>query len=165
MLIDADQVFSVDGYMVPDTASTSGFAAFSVSVEFGGHTIYTGEALDESTNDTQGSTLVNYESVSEIDDRAGNNFGSITGTFGVFHNIRMQSLTLGDDGVFGGVLNVGQQWLKASVLHDGSDQANTYDWNVTFQVTGPDGNMMEYWADECTMMEGEETLLSQALGC
>ena len=51
MLIDADQVFSIDGYMVPDTASTSGFAAFSVSVEFGGHTIYTGEALDESTND------------------------------------------------------------------------------------------------------------------
>ena len=164
MLIDADQVFSVDGYMVPDTASTSGFAAFSVSVEFGGHTIYTGEALDESTNDTQGSTIVNYESVSEIDDRAGNNFGSITGTFGVFHNIRMQSLTLGDDGVFGGVLNVGQQWLKASVLHDGSDQTNTYDWNVTFQVTGPDGNMMEYWADECTMMEGEEAYSHKLLG-
>ena len=164
MLVDNGQTFSIDGYMVADTDSTSGFSAFSVSVQFDGHTVYTGEALDESSNDTQGSTLINYESVSEIDDRAGNNFGSITGTFGVFHNIRMQSLTLGDDGVFGGVLNVGQQWLKATVLHDGSDQTNTYDWNVTFQVTGPDGNMMEYWADECTMMEGEEAYSHKLLG-
>ena len=77
----------------------------------------------------------------------------------------MQSLTLGDDGVFGGVLNVGQQWLKATVLHDGSDQTNTYDWNVSFQVTGPDNrNMMEYWADECTMMEGEEAYSHKLLG-
>ena len=32
--------YTIDGYMTPDTSTTSGFAAFSVSVQFDSHVVY-----------------------------------------------------------------------------------------------------------------------------
>ena len=164
--------YSIDGYMMPDTASTSGFSAFSVSAQFDSHVIYTGTSIDEGGNSGNqtgggnegGATSINYEETSETDSRAGNNFDSITGTFGVFHNIRMESLTIGDDGLFGGIVNVGMQWVRATVVHDGSDRTNTYDWNISFEVDSSDGMTQTYWADECTLMEGQDAAPHKLLG-
>jgi hypothetical protein len=164
--------YSIDGYMTPDTSSTSGFAAFSVSAQFDSHVIYTGESLDESGStgnqtgggNEGGETTINYESTISLDARAGNNFDSITGTFGVFHNIRMESLTIGEDGIFGGIVNVGQQWVRGTVVHDGSDRTNTYDWNMTFVVESPDGTVQTYNADNCTDMPGHDASPHKLLG-
>ena len=164
--------YTIDGYMTPDTNTVSGFAAFSVSAQFDSHVIYTGESLDEgggSGNQSGGGseggqTTINYETTVATDSRAGNNFESITGTFGVFHNIRMESLTIGDDGVFGGIVNVGQQWVKGTVVHDGSDRTNTYDWNMTFEVESSDGTTQVYDADSCTEMPGQDSYPHKLLG-
>ena len=153
--------YSIDGYMTPDTSSTSVFADFSVSVQYDSHVEYIGESLDVGgsgqggTGQNQGGneggeSTINYEATIATDARAGNNFDSITGTFGVFHNIRMESLTIGEDGVFGGIVNVGTQWVKATVVHDGSDRTNTYDWNISFDVESSDGTTQEYYANSCT---------------
>ena len=167
--------YTIDGYMTPDTSTTSGFAAFSVSVQFDSHVVYVGESLDESGGgqggngqnqggNEGGQTSINYESTVLTDARAGNNFDSITGTFGVFHNVRMESLTIGEDGVFGGIVNVGTQWVKATVVHDGSDRTNTYDWNITFEVESPDGTTQVYYADSCTEMPGQDSFPHKLLG-
>ena len=164
--------YTIEGYMTPDTSTTSGFAAFSVSAQFDSHVIYTGESLEEGGNSGNqtgggnegGSTTINYEETVTTDARAGNNFDSITGTFGVFHNIRMESLTIGEDGVFGGIVNVGQQWVRATVVHDGSDRTNTYDWNITFEVQSPDGTTQVYNADSCTEMPGQDASPHKLLG-
>ena len=167
--------YTIDGWMTPDTSTTSGYSAFNVDAEFDSFVIYTGESLDESggnqggTGQNQGGqqggeTTINFESTVESDARAGNNFDSIQGTFGVFHNIRMESLTIGDDGVFGGIVNVGQQWVRGTVVHDGSDRTNTYDWSMTFEVESSDGSTQSYTSDNCTDQPGYDAAPHKLLG-
>lgn len=167
--------YTIDGWMTPDTSTTSGYSAFNVDAQFDSLVIYTGESLDESgggqggTGQNQsgsqgGETTINFESTVENDARAGNNFDSIQGTFGVFHNIRMESLTIGDDGIFGGIVNVGQQWVRGTVVHDGSDRTNTYDWSMTFEVESSDGSTQTYTADNCTDQPGYDAAPHKLLG-
>jgi hypothetical protein len=162
--------YSLDGWMTPDTATTSGFSAFSVDVQFNNHVIYTGESIDDTGDQGNqqggGGTLteVNFEDVIETDARAGNNYDTITGTFGVFHNIKMEDLTIGEDGFSGGLINVGPQWVRGVVIHDGSSPTNLYEWNMTFEVTNGDGTVDLFYANSCTEMPGDMTYPHRYLG-
>ena len=150
--------YTIDGYMTQDTSSTSGYSAFNVDIEVDSFVIYTGLVDGETP------TTITFESTVENDARAGNNFDSIQGTFGVFHNIRMESLTIGDDGIFGGIVNVGQQRIRGTVVHDGSDRTNTYDWSMTFEVESSDGATQTYTADNCTDQPGYDAAPHKLLG-
>ena len=81
------------------------------------------------------------EQVMDYDDRTGNNDGTLSGYFSVFHDIGVTSLTAGDNEATEGTLNVGMTTLAASVIYGGSSQTEEtfYDWDVTFTVTDENG--------------------------
>ena len=85
-------------------------------------------------------SIIMEEQVMDYDDRTGNNDGSISGAFTVFHDIGVTSLTAGDNEATEGTLNVGVTTLKASVIFGGSEGDNSYDWDVTFTVTDENDN-------------------------
>ena len=100
-------------------------------------------------------SMIMAENTVDYDDRTGNNDGSLSGYFSVFHDIGVTSLTAGDNEATEGTLNVGTTTLTASVVFGGSSGDNSYDWDVTFTVTDENGNsalpgMMEsISANEC----------------
>ena len=81
-----------------------------------------------------------------------NNVDEITGSTQTFHDIRVSSLTVlqgfeeGGEGMATsavtadtpGGLAVGPSWVEVVVEHRGSEMTETYDWNVTFDVTNID---------------------------
>jgi len=121
-------------------------------------------------NDTEEPSLIMAESTVDYDDRTGNNDGSLSGYFTVFHDIGVTSLTAGDNEATEGTLNVGTTTLTASVVFGGSAGENSYDWDVTFTVMDENdqsvlpGGVESVAANEClddTEDSYSHTLLSE----
>ena len=97
------------------------------------------------------------------DDYSRTDSDDIFGFSSLFHDIRLQTLTVAQgysaDGsgeptslVQDGMdidLRVGTALLHANVGHFGSDESKMVDWNVVFTVTSPDGTEATYTANEC----------------
>ncbi len=121
-------------------------------------------------NDTEEPSLIMAETTVDYDDRTGNNDGSLSGYFTVFHDIGVTSLTAGDNEATEGTLNVGTTTLTASVVFGGSAGENSYDWDVTFTVMDENdqsvlpGGVESVAANEClddTEDSYSHTLLSE----
>ena len=82
---------------------------------------------------------------------------TIDGFASVFNDIRISQLTVvqgyNDDGTGQGTsffndanigeLNVGTSYLHVEVEHRGSEAESTYNWSVDFQITDPDGGVVD----------------------
>ena len=82
---------------------------------------------------------------------------TIDGFASVFNDIRISQLTVGqgynDDGTGQGTsffndanigeLNVGTSYLHVEVEHRGSEAESTYNWSVDFQITDPNGGVVD----------------------
>jgi len=147
--------YSLDGVVTPDTGAASGLAAYTVSASIVSHVEYSLADIDlgmggqQGENATTQSVQIMYEKSASGDDRSYNDHDSIDGTFGVYHDIVMMGVTVGEDNKASGSIGVGLQWIHASVRHDGSDQTNLYDWNMKFTIIGDDGMDVTMWQDEC----------------
>ena len=92
------------------------------------------------------------ETTLDYDDRTGNNDGSLSGYFTVFHDIAISSLTGGTNEATEGTLNVGETRLTAQVVYGGSAADNAYDWAVTFTAVDENGQsaiMGDGMSNEC----------------
>ncbi|MEE2758574.1 MAG: hypothetical protein VYA86_01180 [Candidatus Thermoplasmatota archaeon] len=87
----------------------------------------------------ENAAIIMTEQATDYDDRTGNNDGTLSGFFSVFHDIGVTSLTGGPNAATEGTLNVGETRLTANVVYGGSDSETYYDWHVVFTVVDEDG--------------------------
>ena len=172
--------WTYNGTVSPDT-SGNGEATYYVDVSLGSFFLYDlfescVETVIVNGTDEEGNTVEEEQSFQyyceEEQQRDGitrNNIDEITGSTTTFHDIRISGLTVfqgfEEDG--GGQpssvvtsdspndLVVGASWVHAVVEHRGSEEAELYDWNVTFVVTNLDTGVAETITDskECTAIE------------
>jgi hypothetical protein len=113
-------------------------------------------------------SIIMKENTLDYDDRTGNNDGHLSGYFSVFHDIALTSLTGGINEATEGTLNVGLTRLTAMVIFAGSEDANSYDWSVTFTVTDENEqdalNGMPGTANECLSEDPEKDYSHNNLG-
>jgi hypothetical protein len=143
---DVDPSESTNSFTV--TAMLGTFDSFEPAVGATGGGFGTG---GEGGDETQ--SIIMEENTLDYDDRTGNNDGSLSGYFTVFHDVGLTALTGGANEATEGTMNVGVNRLKAMVLFGGSDGENSYDWSVTFTVTDENGgdalNGAPGMANEC----------------
>ena len=100
-------------------------------------------------------SIIMIEQTTDYDDRTGNNDGTLSGYFTVFHDLGVTSLTGGPNAATEGTLNVGQTTLSANVVYGGSEPDNWYDWSVSFTVKDENdqsalpGGVESMMANEC----------------
>ena len=139
-------VYTFNGVIKGDSDSTGGLEAFSVFAGLVSYVSYEAheETYEDPLNPEAGTTtaIIMSEIIMDYDDRTGNNADTLSGYFNVFHDVAITSLTGGENEATEGTLNVGETRLKASVIPTGSDEANLYDWAVTFSVKDEDGMEM-----------------------
>ncbi len=154
--------YSFDGVVTPDTNAdgSSGLQAYSISAGLVSYVEYVMEEISI-TNDSGGNGTseeliqIMHEQQVYFDDRSFNNYDSIDGVFGVYHDITLMSLSVGQDEATSGRIGVGELWVYASVRHSGSDSTNLYDWDMKFTITDEIGMEFEMWADECSDPENQ----------
>jgi len=173
------QPYVFHGEIVGDTATSGaseapvGFSINAMLVSFDSYepaAAAEGGAGPGGEEETEEPSMIMAENTVDYDDRTGNNDGSLSGYFSVFHDIGVTSLTAGDNEATEGTLNVGTTTLTANVVFGGSAPDNSYDWDVTFTVTDENGNsalmggMESVSANEClddTEDSYTHTLLSE----
>ena len=87
----------------------------------------------------QAPSTIMVETTLDFDDRSGNNDGTLSGFFTVFHDIGLTTLLAGANAATEGTLNVGENLLSAQVIYGGSGEMNYYDWAVTFTAVDENG--------------------------
>lgn len=155
------------GNLVGDSEGQGGQASFSITgglLSFKSYEPST-ETFSDPNNPEAGEQTYDYmkEVDNDYDDRSGNNHASISGSFNIFHDIAVTSLTAGDSAATEGLINVGITKLFAEVINGGSaEPMNSYDWSVTFRWTDESGFEMTMDADEC--LYGAEPYTHSMLG-
>ena len=158
------------GLLRGDSEAQGGQASFSITGGLLSFKSYepTTETFSDPNNPEAGEQTYDYmkETDNDYDDRSGNNHASLSGSFNIFHDIAITSLTAGDSAATEGLVNVGITKLFAQVIHGGSDNQNSYDWSVTFSWTDDSGFAMTMDADECLAGEDPYThsMLGEAVG-
>jgi hypothetical protein len=166
------QVYSYHGEIVGDPGAdmdpSESVATFSITAllsSFDSYEPAAGAAASGPGGESSNPSLIMNEQTMTFDDRSGNNAGTLSGAFSVFHDIGVTSLTAGDNEATEGTLNVGVTMLYANVVFGGSEQGNAYDWELTFTVIDGDGNdllMGAGIASDC--LSGEEPYSHALLG-
>ena len=135
--------YTFSGTIQGDSANANGVGVFTVESSLSEYTIYemitTDYGSDPGAPHTDNTVNEMVETVTQLDDRNGNNDALLTATFASYHDVRVVSVEAGPQHMDGGRLDAGMTMLYASVGHSGSDITVNYDWAVTFNVKDSDG--------------------------
>ncbi|MBJ84457.1 MAG: hypothetical protein CMB52_02935 [Euryarchaeota archaeon] len=129
--MDYQTTYTYRGTIVGNEASVNSTDLFSVTVRLATFDLYAPRWTD--------SGVIMEERETDYDDRTGNNDGQLMGSFSVFHDIRLTSITGGPNEATEGNLNAGMTTLRANVVYGGSSATNQYDWRVAFTVVDENG--------------------------
>ena len=153
-----ESTYTYHGVLKGDEAASgsageaSGFSVTAIMQTFESYEPAAGAAGAGPGGEDQNTAIIMEETVLDYDDRTGNNDGSLSGYFTVFHDIAISSLTGGTNEATEGTLNVGETRLTAQVVYGGSAADNAYDWAVTFTAVDENGQsaiMGDGMANEC----------------
>jgi hypothetical protein len=163
-------MYTYHGVIKGDAGAASGVEQFGVEahlMSFDSYEAHVEESQDPGNPEAGTTQAVIWDEVTmDYDDRTGNNDGSLSGYFSVFHDVALTSLTGGSNEAAEGTLNTGDTVLKASVIPGGSSPDNSYDWEVQFTVTDDAGtavDLMGGYAVEC-LSDEEDTYTHTTLG-
>ena len=152
-----DTTYTYHGTITGDEGAAGGtgpssFNVLAVLQTFDSYEPAAGAAGGGPGMEEQNTATIMEETSLDYDDRTGNNDGSLSGYFTVFHDIGLTTLLAGANQASEGTLNVGQNRLMAQVLYGGSGEMNYYDWVVTFTAVDENGQttiMGANTANEC----------------
>ena len=144
-VLDFGTTYNYRGVIMGDEGTAGGDSvnSFSVTVMLIGFDLYSpkeGATGGGPGDEEEQPSMIMVEQTTDYDDRTGNNDGTLSGFFSVFHDLGVTSLTGGPNEATEGTLNVGETTLSASVVYGGSSATNYYDWRVVFTVTDENGN-------------------------
>ena len=133
-VLDFGTTYNYRGVIMGDEGTAGGDSvnSFSVTVMLIGFDLYspkegaTGGAGPGGEEEQP--SMIMVEQTTDYDDRTGNNDGTLSGFFSVFHDLGVTSLTGGPNEATEGTLNVGETTLTANVVYGGSSATNYYDW-------------------------------------
>lgn len=169
-IVSSGTEWTWSGSVVPDT-SGSGSESYEIEAIMVSYDRYgqLPECVESSISTGEGNgsegEVETYNNECEVstqqDDNSGTNEDSIIGAINNFHDVAVTTVNIGqgfaqmgDEARYlrtqGDTLDVGASVVQAIVEHKGSSGTELYDWNVTFTITAPDGEVTTTQANQCT---------------